>query len=97
MRLIANIAGNQNHITEDLFAYLENIAPIIGPIMKPSEKAIPTKAIPFPRFWWFDTSVIIAMLKEMLPLLMPPTNLAKTNNAKLFDIAHNPYEKATPN
>lgn len=50
IRLIANIAGNQNHITDDLFAYLENIAPIIGPIMKPSEKAIPTKAIPFPRF-----------------------------------------------
>lgn len=43
-KLIANIAGNQNQTSVDLSDILENIAPIIGPIMKPSEKAIPTKA-----------------------------------------------------
>lgn len=44
-KLIANIAGNQNQTSEDLSDIFENIAPIIGPMMKPSENAIPTKAL----------------------------------------------------
>lgn len=92
----ANIAGYQNHVLEDLSDIIENIAPIIGPTMKPSEKAIPTKAIPLPRLRTSETSVMIAMLSEMLPLLKPPTNRAKTKSRKFDDIAQIKYEHEIP-
>lgn len=79
-----------------LSVYMENKAPIIGPIMKPIENAIPTNAIAFPRFFKSDTSVMIAILKEMLPLLRPPTNRASTNKKKFDDSAHSTYEHEIP-
>lgn len=88
--VIAKIAGNQNQFDDVLSENLANIAPIIGPIIKPNENAIPTKAIPFPRFFEFETSVIIAMLNEILPLLRPPTNRANTNKPKFDEIAQRP-------
>lgn len=88
--VIAKIAGNQNQILADLSEKWANAAPIIGPTMKPNEKAIPTSAIPLPRFFAFDTSVIMAILSEILPLLRPPTKRANTNNVKFVDIAHIP-------
>lgn len=88
--VIANIAGNQNQFADVLSENLENIAPIIGPIIKPNENAMPTNAIPLPRFFEFDTSVIIAILKEILPLLRPPTNRANTNKPKFDEIAQRP-------
>lgn len=95
--VIAKIAGNQNQVSDVLSEYLEKIAPIIGPIMNPNEKAIPTKAIPLPRFFSFDTSVMMAILRDMLPLLNPPTKRASTKMAKFVDNAQTPYEAAMPN
>lgn len=63
------------------------MAPIIGPTMKPREKATPTRAMPLPRVFTLDTSVMTDMQREMFPLLIPPTNLAKTNKAKLLEQA----------
>lgn len=79
-----------------LFDHIENMAPIIGPTMNPNENAIPTKAIAFPRFFVSEESVIIAMPREMFPLLKPPTKRARTNSWKLEDIAHKTYEHAMP-
>lgn len=93
----ANAAGYQNHILDVLSVYIENKAPIIGPIMKPIENAIPTNAIAFPRFFKSDTSVMIAMLNEILPLLRPPTKRASTNKKKFDDIAQRTYEHEIPN
>lgn len=58
--------------------------------MNPSEKAIPTKAIPLPRFFSFDTSVMMAILSEMFPLLRPPMKRANTKMAKFEDNAQTP-------
>lgn len=55
--------------------------------MNPIEKAMPTRAIPFPRLFLFDTSVITAMLSEMLPLLKPPIIRAITKIPKFLDKA----------
>lgn len=92
----ANDAGYQNHILDVLFVYMENIAPIIGPIMKPIENAMPTNAIAFPRFFISDTSVMIAMVSEMLPLLRPPRNRASTKIRKFDDNAQSKYEHEIP-
>lgn len=92
----ANVAGYQNHMLDVLLMYIEKMPPIIGPMMKPSEKAMPTNAIDRPRCLISDTSVMTAMLKEMLPLLSPPTNRASTNIKKFDDTAHNTYEDAIP-
>ena len=92
----ANMAGYQNHVLDVLSDMRENMAPIIGPIMKPREKAIPTRAIPLPRFFSSETSVMIAMLSDMFPLLKPPMKRARTNIWKFDDIAHNAYEQAMP-
>lgn len=40
----AKPAGTTNHSPLDLFAHAAKAAPIKGPIIKPNEKAIPTKA-----------------------------------------------------
>jgi hypothetical protein len=40
----ANSAGNTNQSPTFVFAQTAKIAPIRGPMMKPNEKAIPTKA-----------------------------------------------------
>lgn len=79
-----------------LSVYIENKAPIIGPIINPIENAIPTNAMAFPRFFMSDTSVMIAILSEMLPLLRPPTNRASTNIKKFDDNAHSTYEIEIP-
>lgn len=94
---MAKIAGYQNQMAVVLSENFENIAPIIGPTINPNENAIPTNAIALPRVFVFDTSVIIAMLNDILPLLKPPTKRAITNIAKFFDIAHKPYDDAIPN
>lgn len=64
--------------------------------MNPIENAMPTNAIAFPRFLTSETSVMMAMLNDILPLLMPPTNRANTNKKKFDDSAHNTYEHAIP-
>lgn len=66
---------------------MANRAPIMGPTIKPSEKATPTRAIPRPRVLTLDTSVMTDMHRDMLPLLIPPTKRAKTNRAKLLEQA----------
>jgi hypothetical protein len=43
-----------------------------------------------------ETSAITAIERLTLPLLIPPTILANTKSAKLFDTAHNTYEDAIP-
>lgn len=75
---------------------MENKAPIIGPIINPMEKAMPTNAIALPRFFKSDTSVMIAMLSEILPLLRPPTKRASTNKKKFDDNAQSTYEHDIP-
>lgn len=90
------MAGNQNHDPDPLSEVIAKIAPIIGPMMKPSEKAIPTNAIPLARFFAFETSVMTAILSDIFPLLNPPTNRAKTKRAKLFENAHNKYDNDIP-
>lgn len=79
-----------------LFENMANMAPIMGPTMKPSEKATPTRAMPRPRFRTLDTSVMTLMQSDMLPLLMPPTTRAITNKAKLLENAQIRYESAIP-
>lgn len=44
--------------------------------------------MPFPLVLIVDTSVIIAMLIETLPLLIPPIIRANINSTRLFDNAH---------
>lgn len=61
------------------------------------ENAMPTNAIALPRVFRSDTSVIIAMLNEMFPLLRPPTKRANTNKKKFDDIAQRIYEHEIPN
>lgn len=73
------------------------MAPIIGPIMKPMENAMPTNAIALPRVFKSETSVIMAILNEMFPLLSPPTKRANTNKKKFEDTAHKIYEHEIPN
>lgn len=97
LNIKANVAGYQNHILDVLFVYIENKAPIIGPIINPIENAIPTNAIALPRVFKSDTSVMIAMLNEILPLLSPPTKRAKTNKKKFDDTAQRTYEHEIPN
>lgn len=75
---------------------IENKAPIIGPMMNPIENAMPTNAIAFPRFFISDTSVMIAMLSEIFPLLRPPTNRASTKMKKFDDSAQSTYESEIP-
>lgn len=75
---------------------IENRAPIVGPMMKPIENAMPTNAMAFPRFFTSDTSVMMAMLSEIFPLLRPPINRASTNMKKFDDIAHSTYEHEIP-
>lgn len=96
LRTKANIAGYQNQLLDVLSEYMENIAPIIGPTMKPIENAIPTKAIARALAFVSDTSVIMAMLNEIFPLLRPPTKRANTKIKKFDDIAHNTYENEIP-
>ncbi len=84
---IAKIAGYTNQSELVLSENLENIAPIVGPTMNPIENAMPTKAIPLPRLFLFETSVITAILREILPLLKPPIIRAITNIPKLFETA----------
>ena len=55
---------------------------------------IPT--IPFPRVLMEETSVIIAILNETLPLLIPPINRARINKTKLLDNAQSMYDIAIP-
>ena len=86
-RAKANIAGNQYHALTVLSANIANVAPIIGPTIKPNENAIPTSAIPLPRLAALETSVIMAILNDMLLLLRPPTNRAKANKAKFWETA----------
>lgn len=92
----ANIAGYQNHVLDDLSDIIENMAPIMGPMMKPTENAMPTNAIALPRFFASDTSVKMAILSDMFPLLSPPTNLASTKIRKFDENAHMMYETAIP-
>lgn len=92
----ANVAGYQNHMLDVLSVNMENKAPIIGPIMNPIEKAMPTNAMALPRFFKSETSVMIAMLSEIFPLLRPPTNRANTNKKKFDDNAHRKYEHEIP-
>lgn len=92
----ANIAGYQNQVLDVLSANIENIAPKNGPKRNPSENAIPTRAIALPRLLTSDTSVIIAMLNDILPLLMPPTKRAITNMRKFDETAHITYEHEIP-
>lgn len=84
----AKMAGYTNQSPSDFFAHAAKAAPINGPIIKPSENAIPIRAIPFPLCFIEHTSAIIAILKDTFPLLIPPTNLANTNKNKLLDSAH---------
>lgn len=93
----ANDAGYQNHMLDVLSVNIENKAPIIGPMMNPTENAMPTKAMAFPRFFMSDTSVMMAILSEMLPLLRPPTNRAITKMKKFDDIAQSTYDSEIPN
>lgn len=72
-------------------------APMVGPIIKPKENATPTKAMARLRIRVLETSVIMDMAMEMLPLLKPPIKRAKTNIAKFRERAHNKYDKAIPN
>lgn len=92
----ANIAGYQNHMLVDLSDSIENIAPIIGPIMNPTENAMPTRAMALPRFFVSDTSVIMAILSDMFPLLSPPTKRASTKIKKFDENAHITYETEIP-
>lgn len=80
----------------DLSDSIENIAPIIGPIMNPTENAIPTKAMALPRFFASDTSVIMAILSDMFPLLSPPTKRASTKMKKFDENAHITYDNEIP-
>lgn len=93
---MAKIAGSQNQVSMVLSEYLAKTAPIIGPIINPNEKAMPTKAIPLPRFFSLDTSVMTAILSEILPLLKPPMKRANTKMAKFVDQAQMPYDAAIP-
>lgn len=61
------MAGRKYQFVDVLSDHLAKTAPIIGPQMKPKEKAIPTMAIALPRVFLSETSLIIAMAKEMLP------------------------------
>lgn len=58
---------------------------------------MPTNAIALPRVFRSDTSVMIAMLNEMFPLLRPPTKRASTNRKKFDDMAQRIYEHEIPN
>lgn len=90
------MAGYQNHMLDDLSDSIENMAPIIGPMMNPTENAMPTNAMALPRFFASETSVMTAMLSDMFPLLSPPTNRASTNIKKFDENAHITYEHAMP-
>uniref|UniRef100_A0A1Y1LAW3 Uncharacterized protein n=1 Tax=Photinus pyralis TaxID=7054 RepID=A0A1Y1LAW3_PHOPY len=72
------------------------MAPINGPIIKPNENAIPTRAIPIPLVLTDDASEIIAILRETLPLHRPPINRAIINKTKFFDRAQRMYESEIP-
>ena len=77
-RVNATTAGYINHISTDFWsdplflAHTENPAPIIGPTKKPTEKAIPIKAIPLFRVLGVEISVTIAVDNVTLPLASPP-------------------------
>lgn len=59
-------------------------------------KMIDQLTMPNPLLAVEETSVMIAMDKLTLPLLMPPTTRASTNSAKLCENAHRTYENAIP-
>lgn len=84
------MAGYINHCCDVLSDSIENVAPIIGPKMKPNENAMPTRAMARPRFLSSDTSVMMAMLSDMFPLERPPTKRAMTKIRKFDETAHNP-------
>ena len=54
---------------------MEKTAPMMGPTMKPMEKAIPTRAIPLPRVFGVESSVTIAVARLTFPFESPPTIL----------------------
>lgn len=53
--------------------------------------------IPIPRVFIVDTSVIIAILSDTFPLLIPPKNLASIKIAKFVDSAQSTYDNIIPN
>ena len=52
--------------------------------------------IPLPLLLGGKISATMAVLKLILPLLIPPIILAITNKPKLRDTAHSAYDSATP-
>lgn len=52
--------------------------------------------IPMPLVAEVETSVMIAMDRLTLPLLIPPTIRANTKNVKLCESAHIMYDEAIP-
>lgn len=52
--------------------------------------------MPIPLVFTDDISVMIAMLRDTLPLLIPPTILAIINMAKLLENAHNKFDITMP-
>ena len=74
-RVRAQYAGYTNQLSALSFPQMEKTAPMMGPTMNPMEKAIPTRAIPFPRVLGVESSVTIAVARLTLPLESPPTIL----------------------
>ena len=60
----------------------DKAAPIIGPTINPTEKAIPIIAMPFPLSLWVETSETIAVERLTFPLDIPPRVRDKQNNRK---------------
>ena len=65
--------------------------------MKPTEKAMPMKAMPIQRLLSSDKSVTMAVERAMFPLNKPPSVRESVNNKNdLEDINHSKYDAAIP-
>ena len=90
-KMRAKTAGYMYHSPVWVLPHIEKAAPIIGPKRKPSLKAAPIRAIPFPLVAGVDTSVTIAEDKLTFPAkiisyfsysnLSAPTLRYSTNNS----------------
>lgn len=88
-KLRAKVAGQNHQLVPCCVSavHTENAAPVMGPVMKPTAKATPIKAIALVLVDASVTSAMIAVDRLTLALLMPPKALARTNRVKLSAIA----------
>lgn len=76
---------------------MANQAPNMGPRVKQSENAIPTRARDFARLAGSETSLITAILSCTFPSESPPTARDSTYGPKLVEVNQRDAERMLPN